>query len=96
MWSSTGTLVAVIAEDSFYILSFDRQAYNARLEAGGDITDEGVEESFDVTAEVPEKSVLCVITSPVYLSHIRFSPYLGSRLQNGSESASCIPMLGTG
>lgn len=48
-------MVAIIAEDSFYILSFNRDAYNARLEAGGEITDEGVEEAFDVTAEVPEK-----------------------------------------
>lgn len=64
--------MAVIAEDSFYILSFDRQAYNARLEAGGNITDEGVEESFDVTAEVPEKSVLGLLAFQVYLSHVRF------------------------
>lgn len=64
----------MIAEDSFYILSFDRQAYNARLEAGGDITDEGVEESFDVTAEVPEKLVQHFLAFQVYSSNLR-SPY---------------------
>ncbi|EIM88049.1 coatomer protein [Stereum hirsutum FP-91666 SS1] len=53
-WSSTGTLVAVAAEESFYILRFDRDAYNAKLEEGADIGDEGVEEAFEVIAEVPE------------------------------------------
>lgn len=47
--------MAVTAEDSFYILRFDRDAYNAKLEEGADIGDEGVEEAFDVIAEVPEK-----------------------------------------
>ncbi|KAF8306767.1 coatomer protein [Clavulina sp. PMI_390] len=55
IWSSTGTLVAIIAEDSFYVLSFSRDAYNARLEKGEEITDEGVEEAFDVIAEISEK-----------------------------------------
>lgn len=55
MWSSSGTLVAIIAEDSFYILSFDRDAYNARLESGTEISDEGVEEAFEVIADIPEK-----------------------------------------
>ena len=55
VWSSTGTLVAIIAEDSFYVLSFDRDAYNARLDSGAEITDEGVEEAFNVIAEIPEK-----------------------------------------
>ncbi|KAI0065970.1 coatomer protein [Artomyces pyxidatus] len=53
-WSSTGTLVAIAAEDSFYILRFDREAYHAKLEEGVDFGDEGVEEAFEVVAEVPE------------------------------------------
>jgi coatomer subunit beta' len=47
-------LVAIVAEDSFYILRFDRDAYTAKLEEGIEITDEGVEEAFDVVAEVPD------------------------------------------
>jgi coatomer subunit beta' len=53
-WSGTGSLVAITAEDSFYILRFDRDAYNARLEEGAEITDEGVEEAFEVVADVPD------------------------------------------
>jgi coatomer subunit beta' len=62
IWSGTGSLVAITAEDSFYILRFDREAYNAKLEEGAEITDEGVEEAFDVVTEIPEKSVLVALT----------------------------------
>lgn len=54
-WSLTGTLVAIAANESFYILRFDRDAYTAKVEAGADLGDEGVEEAFDIVTEVPEK-----------------------------------------
>ncbi|TFY80045.1 hypothetical protein EWM64_g3966 [Hericium alpestre] len=54
-WSGAGSLVAIASADSFYILRFDRDAYNAKLEEGNDIGDEGVEEAFEVVTEVPEK-----------------------------------------
>jgi len=47
--------VAVVSDDSFYILKFDRDAYNAKLEEGVEITDEGVEEAFDVIAEISDR-----------------------------------------
>ncbi|KAJ3482906.1 hypothetical protein NLI96_g6658 [Meripilus lineatus] len=53
-WSGTGTLVAVCAEDSYYVLRFDRDAYNAKLEEGADVGDEGVEEAFELIAEISE------------------------------------------
>ncbi|KAK0207142.1 coatomer protein [Desarmillaria ectypa] len=53
-WSGTGSLVAITAADSFYILRFDRDAYNARIEKGVEILDEGVEEAFEVVADVQE------------------------------------------
>jgi len=46
--------VAITAEDSFYILRFDRDAYNAKVEKGAEITDEGVEEGFENVAEMSE------------------------------------------
>ncbi|KAG5641700.1 hypothetical protein DXG03_004418 [Asterophora parasitica] len=58
-WSGTGSLVAIAAEDSFYILRFDRDAYNAKLAEGAEITDEGVEEAFEVIADVSEGNRLC-------------------------------------
>ncbi|KAH8092503.1 coatomer beta [Cristinia sonorae] len=53
-WSGTGSLVAICAEDSYYVLRFDRDAYQAKLDEGAEITDEGVEEAFDLVAEIPE------------------------------------------
>lgn len=53
-WSNTGTLVAISAEDSFYVLRFDRDAFQSFVDSGGDLGDEGVEEAFDVVTEVSE------------------------------------------
>jgi len=53
-WSGTGSLVAITSEDSFYILRFDREAYAAKFGEGVEITDEGVEEAFEVVADVSE------------------------------------------
>jgi coatomer subunit beta' len=40
--------VAISSTDSLYLLRFDRDAYNARLDSGIEIGDEGVEEAFDL------------------------------------------------
>lgn len=53
-WSSTGELVAITSGDSFYILRFDRQAYQDGLDNGEYVEDEGVESAFDVVAEISE------------------------------------------
>ncbi|RSH81825.1 uncharacterized protein EHS24_008018 [Apiotrichum porosum] len=58
-WSGSGDLVAITTEDSFYILRFDRDAYAARLESGEILGDEGVEEAFDIVAEVSEQVKTC-------------------------------------
>ena len=44
--SGAGSSVAItIAEDSFYILRFNRDVYSAKVGEGAEITDEGVEEA---------------------------------------------------
>ncbi|KAJ7229929.1 coatomer WD associated region-domain-containing protein [Mycena pura] len=53
-WSGTGSLVAITCDDSFYILRFNRDAYNDALAKGVEITDEGVEEAFEVVADASE------------------------------------------
>lgn len=53
-WASTGELVAISSADSFYILRFDRQAYQDGLESGEYVEDEGVESAFDVVTEINE------------------------------------------
>ena len=53
-WSGTGNLVAIASDDSYYVLRFDRDAYTNFLESGGEMDDEGVEEAFELVAEVSE------------------------------------------
>lgn len=53
-WSGTGELVAITSEDSFYVLRFDRDAYNSKIDSGEIIGDEGVEEAFELIAESSE------------------------------------------
>ena len=53
-WSET-EYVAIACEDAFYVLKFNRPAYQAALDrTGGRIGDEGVEEAFDFITEVSE------------------------------------------
>ena len=47
--------MAIASEDSYYVLRFDRDAYNEKIEAGADLGDEGVEEAFDLIAEISER-----------------------------------------
>jgi len=47
--------VAIVSEDSYYVLKFDRDAYSEKIETGVDLGDEGVEEAFDLVAEVSER-----------------------------------------
>lgn len=54
-WSRSGELVSIIGESSFYVLRYNVTALEAVLASGqspADIGDEGVEDSFDVVAEV--------------------------------------------
>ncbi|GAA5990741.1 hypothetical protein JCM11641_006663 [Rhodosporidiobolus odoratus] len=53
-WSGTGNLVAIAGEESFYVLRFDRDAYQQALDSGAEIDDEGVEEAFDLETEMSE------------------------------------------
>jgi len=53
-WSGTGNLVAIAGEESFYVLRFDRDAYQQRIDSGAELDDEGVEEAFELEAEISE------------------------------------------
>ncbi|BGP29737.1 Coatomer subunit beta' [Rhodotorula toruloides] len=53
-WSTTGNLVAIAGDESFYVLRFDRDAYQARLDSGAEIDDEGVEEAFELESEISD------------------------------------------
>lgn len=54
-WSTSGTLVAITSDDSYYILRFDAAAYQAALDSGVDLGDEGCEEAFEIVVEISER-----------------------------------------
>ncbi|KAI8462483.1 MAG: coatomer WD associated region-domain-containing protein [Monoraphidium minutum] len=55
IWSESGELVAIIGESSFYVLSFSRAALDAAVGAGAPVDEDGIEEAFELVAEVPER-----------------------------------------
>lgn len=52
-WSESD-LVAITCDDSFYVLKFNRVAYQKKLDSGVNFGEEGIEEAFDFITEVSE------------------------------------------
>ncbi|KAF8595407.1 coatomer protein [Ceratobasidium sp. AG-I] len=95
-WSGTGSLVAITSEDSFYILKFDRDAYDAAL-AAGPVGDEGVEDAFDLIAEISEtvKTAKWVGDCFVYTNSAnRLSYVVGSQTHTVQQFDSSMFLLG--
>ena len=86
----TGNLVAIISEDPFYILRFDREVYNGALASGVEIGDEGVIAAFEVVAEVSERCA-----SGCSLKSLADVLPTVSRLPGGQATASSIPAQST-
>lgn len=63
-WSGTGSLVAIISYDSFAWI--EMSAYTEKLE-GTEITDEGIEDAFDVLADVRSRSSSFTISNIIYV-----------------------------
>jgi coatomer subunit beta' len=55
IWSDNGELVAIAGDASFYILQLNRAAVDAAFAGGADLDDDGIEDAFELVAEVPEK-----------------------------------------
>lgn len=54
IWSQTNELVAITTADSFYVLRFHRDEYDAYVASGALADDEGFEGAFELVAEVTE------------------------------------------
>ncbi|KAJ7598809.1 coatomer protein [Mycena floridula] len=79
-WSSTNNLVAITSSDSFYVLRFDRDAYDAALASGVDLGDEGVEEAFEVVSDVQEAVTTAKWIGDcfIYTTTTRLSYFIGT------------------
>ncbi|KAF8681320.1 Coatomer subunit delta [Rhizoctonia solani] len=95
-WSPNGALVAITSDDSFYVLKFDRDAYVAALEQGP-VGDEGVEDAFELVAEIPEsvKTAKWVGDCFVYTNSTnRLSYVVGSQTHTVQQFDSPMFVLG--
>eukprot|EP01026_Neomeris_dumetosa_P007818 TRINITY_DN12423_c0_g1_i4.p1 TRINITY_DN12423_c0_g1~~TRINITY_DN12423_c0_g1_i4.p1 ORF type:complete len:889 (+),score=158.35 TRINITY_DN12423_c0_g1_i4:94-2760(+) len=53
-WADNGDLVAIVSDQSFYILKFDADAVSNAMQTGQGIDADGVEEAFDLLNEISE------------------------------------------
>jgi len=53
-WSEGGDLVLLVCEDSYYVLSYDRDVVNESFANGNNSRDEGVAGAFDLLHEIAE------------------------------------------
>ena len=54
-WSDNGESVAITTDSAFYILRFNKEVVTSTLSSGGEIEAEGIEESFELLHEIPER-----------------------------------------
>ncbi|EIE20843.1 coatomer protein complex, beta prime [Coccomyxa subellipsoidea C-169] len=53
-WSDSGELVAIIAEASFYVLRFNRDAVEEAAASGAEFDEDGIDEAFELQTETSE------------------------------------------
>lgn len=53
-WSDSGELVAILSEQSFYVLRFVRDVVDAFIESGQEVDEDGIDDAFDLLNEVSE------------------------------------------
>ncbi|KAF9011330.1 coatomer WD associated region-domain-containing protein [Cyathus striatus] len=93
---SPSNLVVITTEDSFFVLQFNREAYEEAISSGQDITDEGVEEAFEVVAEVPEgiKTAKWIGDCLVYTTANRLCYFVGKESYTISPFDTPLYLLG--
>lgn len=82
-WSENGDLVSIATEDSFYILKYDPDAVAKAREVKEGVTEDGIEEAFDVLGEVQEsvKTGLWVGDCFIYTNSVnRLNYYVGGEI----------------
>ena len=55
-WSDSGESLAIVTDDTLYVLSFDRTIVDEYLESGQEIPEDGIEDAFDVVHEVSTRA----------------------------------------
>lgn len=53
-WSDSGSLLSIATDDTFFVLKFDAEAMERAKENPDKITEDGIEDAFDVVGEIEE------------------------------------------
>lgn len=53
-WSDSGELVAIIAEASFYVLRYSREAVEEAVASGAEFDEDGIDDAFELQTETSE------------------------------------------
>lgn len=54
-WSDAGDLVAIVCDNSFYILKFNREVVDNHFASGKSVDEDGIEDAFELQTEVSER-----------------------------------------
>ncbi|XP_071946200.1 coatomer subunit beta'-like [Antedon mediterranea] len=96
-WSVNGELVCIATEESFFILKFDQDAVAKAQEANEDVTEDGIEEAFDVICEIQEtvKTGLWIGDCFIYTNSLnRLNYYVGGEIVTISHLDRVMYLLG--
>ena len=83
MWSDSGELVCVAAEDSYYILQYRAEAVTEAMSTNQGIDEDGVEAAFEVVVEIEEtiKTGVWVGDCLIYTNSVnRLNYYVGGEI----------------
>ncbi len=53
-WSDSGELVAIIADASFYVLRYSREAVEEAVASGAEFDEDGIDDAFELQTETSE------------------------------------------
>ncbi|KAG4302136.1 hypothetical protein PCK1_001408 [Pneumocystis canis] len=96
-WSELGTLLTLACDDIFYVLKFNCEVYINAIETGNINPDEGLEDAFEVIADVSEciKSGIWVGDCFIYSNSMNRVNYLvGNQVYTVSHFDSNVYILG--
>ncbi|XP_033107699.1 coatomer subunit beta'-like [Anneissia japonica] len=96
-WSMNGELLCIATDDSFFILKYNQEAVSKANETNEGITEDGIEEAFDVVGEIQEtvKTGLWVGDCFIYTNSLnRLNYYVGGEIVTISHLDRVMYLLG--
>merc|ERR1712106_927179 len=96
-WSETGELCCIVTEESYFVLKYQTDAVAAAAENPDKVTEDGIEDAFDVLGEVSEtvKTGLWVGDCFIYTNSVnRLNYYVGGEIVTVSHLDRTMYLLG--